>query len=170
MATPATLGRVWVLLAVVVIFIVAVAGSALGARYALHRRNRVITSVKSPVPLSWLSSSRREARIHRRLRTCGRRLELVPPTDDVAEIITRLRVELVELDTYLVTVARRPSRARRADRPRIYERVEQIEELIGRVEERSLAEPVSLDDLSERLDLLEAADAELDELGSPDQG
>jgi len=89
----------------------------------------------------------------------------VPPTDDVADIITRLQIELVELDAYLVTVARRHSSTRRADRPQISERVEQIEELVRRVEERSRNEQVSLDDLSERLDLLEAADEELNELG-----
>lgn len=141
------------------------AGSALTARYSLQRKNRVLTGTKSSAPLSWLSSGRREAKLHRRLRASGRRLELIPPTDDVAEIITRLRVELVELDGYLVTVARRPSQSRRADRPQLTERVEQIEDLVRRVEERSRTELVSLDDLSERLDLLEAADNELNELG-----
>jgi hypothetical protein len=165
MSMPATLTDVWIAVIALLVVVAVVAGSALGARYALQRRNRVITTVKSPVPLGWLTSNRREARIHRRLRTSGRRLELVPPTDDVADIITRLRIELVELDAYLVTVARRPSKARRADRPQLYERVEQIEELVHRVEERSRAELVSLDELSERLDLLEAADEELNELG-----
>jgi len=93
----------------------------------------------------------------------------VPHTEDLAPIIARLRVELVELDAYLLTVARRPSKVRRADRPEIYERVEQIEGLVRRVEERVRTELVSLDELSERLDLLEAADRELDELGPAGQ-
>ena len=67
--------------------------------------------MKSPAPLGWLTSGRREAKLHRRLRSSGQRLELIPPTDDVADIVTRLRVELVELDAHLVTVARRPSPA-----------------------------------------------------------
>jgi hypothetical protein len=154
-----------ILLTVLFVIVALGAGTAFGLRYALQRRNRVLAGVKSPAPLSWLSSGRREARFHRRLRASGRRLSLVPPTDDVADIITRLQIELVELDAYLVTVARRHSSTRRADRPQISERVEQIEELVRRVEERSRNEQVSLDDLSERLDLLEAADEELNELG-----
>jgi|DEB0MinimDraft_6_1074348.scaffolds.fasta_scaffold119752_1 hypothetical protein len=166
---PATLAEVWIVLFVVLMLFLAAAGTVLGTRHALRRRNRVIAGVNSPVPLTWLNSGRREARIHRRLQMSGRRLELVPPTEDVAPIIARLRVELVELDAYLLTVARRPSKVRRADRPEIYERVEQIEGLVRRVEERVRTELVSLDELSERLDLLEAADRELDELGPAGQ-
>lgn len=166
---PATLAEVWIVLFVVLMLFLAAAGTVLGTRHALRRRNSVIAGVNSPVPLTWLNSGRREARIHRRLQMSGRRLELVPPTEDVAPIIARLRVELVELDAYLLTVARRPSKVRRADRPEIYERVEQIEGLVRRVEERVRTELVSLDELSERLDLLEAADRELDELGPAGQ-
>jgi len=163
-----TLDSVFILLAVLLAMLVFVAGSVLTTRYALQRKNRVLPGVKTPVPLSWLSSGRKEAKLHRRLRASGRRLELIPPTDDVADIITRLRIELVELDTYLITVARRPSQARRADRPQLTDRVKHIEDLVRRVEERARTELVSLDELSERLDLLEAADQELNELGSAD--
>jgi hypothetical protein len=162
--TPTTLVVVWTVLVVVLVFVVVIAGAVLAARHALHRRNRVVRAVASPAPLVWLTSGRREAKMHRRLRDSGRRLELIPPTDDVVDLVARRRVELVELDAYLVTVARRPSRTRRADRPRLVERIVQIEDLVHRVEERSHNEPVSLTELSERLDLLEAADQELDEL------
>ena len=154
-----------ILLAVVVVLFAAAAG---GTRYALGRKNRVIAGVKSPAPLGWLTSGRREAKLHRRLRRSGRRLAIVPPTDDVADIITRLRIELVELDQYLVTVSRRPSEARRSDRKAVVERVEQIESLVRRVEERTRDDLVSLSDLNERLDMLEAADDELTELSPPD--
>ena len=155
----------WVVLSILVAVVLFLAGAAVGTRYALQRRNRVIKGANSPAPLIWLTSGRREAKIHRRLRTVGLRLEVVPPTDDVGDIITRLRIELVELDGHLVTVARRPSRERRADRPELLARVEQIEDLVRRVEDRARSELVSLGELSERLDLLEQADAELDELG-----
>ena len=167
-STGTSLVGVWTVLLIVLAIVIVVAGSALTARQALRRRNRVIAGVVSPVPLSWLTSNRREARIHRRLQANGRRLELVAPTDDVSDILTRLRIELVELDAHLVTVARRPSRERRADRPALQARVAQIEDLVRRVEERSRSEPVSLDEISERLDFLEAADAELDQLGPAD--
>lgn len=156
------------MLAISAVFLLAVVGTALGIRLMLNRRNRVVAGVKSPAPLSWLSSSRKEAKLHRRLGRAARRLALVPPTDDVADVITRLRIELVELDGHLVTVARRPTPARRADRTVIQERVERIEALVRRVEERSRTEVVSLDELTERLDLLDAADSELNELGPTD--
>jgi hypothetical protein len=159
---------VFILLAISAVFLLAVVGTALGIRLMLNRRNRVVAGVKSPAPLSWLSSSRKEAKLHRRLGRAARRLALVPPTDDVADVITRLRIELVELDGHLVTVARRPTPARRADRTVIQERVERIEALVRRVEERSRTEVVSLDELTERLDLLDAADSELNELGPTD--
>lgn len=130
----------------------------------LRRRNQVVAGVKSPAPLTWLSSGRREAKLHRRLRSSGRRLALVPPTEDVSEIITRLRIELTEIDSYLVVVSRRPTPARRADRKVVEERIKDIETLVRRVEERTRSELVSLDELHERLDLLDAADTELDEI------
>jgi hypothetical protein len=160
---------VFFLLAISAAFLLVVVGGAFAIRLTLSRRNRVVAGVKSPAPLTWLSSGRKEAKLHRRLRRVGRRLALVPPTDDVADVITRLRIELVELDGHLVTVARRPTPARRADRTVIKERVERIEALVRRVEERSRSEVVSLDELTERLDMLDAADSELNELGPTDR-
>lgn len=160
------MGQLLTILGVIVVLTVV---AALAVHHTLQRRNRVVSGVRTTVPVSWLTSGRREARIHRRLRASGRRLDLVPATDDVAEIVTRLRVELVELDAHLVTVARRPSRDRRADRSRLVERVEEIERLVLRVEERTRSDVVSLEELGRRLDLLEAADGELDalEAGEP---
>jgi hypothetical protein len=159
---------VFLLLAICAAFLVAVVGGALAIRLTLSRWNRVVAGVESPAPLGSLSSGRKEAKLHRRLRRAGRRLALVPPTDDVADVITRLQIELVELDGHIVTVARRPTPARRADRTVIQERVERIEALVSRVEERSRTEVVSLDELTERLDMLDAADSELNELESTD--
>ncbi|MEM7141946.1 MAG: hypothetical protein AAF548_13035 [Actinomycetota bacterium] len=139
------------------------AGALTGATLWLKRRNQVVAGVKSPAPLGWLTSGRREAKLHRRLRASGRRLELVAPTEDVNDIVGRLRIELVELDDYLVTISRRPSSARRADRKVVVERIEAVEQLTRRVEDRS-RDLVSLDELNERLDMLEAADSELDDL------
>ena len=90
---------------------------------------------------------------------------MVPPTEDVAELVSRLQIELVEVDEYLVTVSRRPKQVRREDRKAVEERVEEIESLVRRIEERNRTELLSLDELGERLDLLEAAD---DELGPPE--
>ncbi|MDG2028322.1 MAG: hypothetical protein P8J50_14535 [Acidimicrobiales bacterium] len=145
--------------------IVVTAGIITAGTLWLRRRNQVVAGVKSPAPLGWLNSGRREARLHRRLRASGRRLELVPPTEDVAELVSRLQIELVEVDEYLVTVSRRPKQVRREDRKAVEERVEEIESLVRRIEERNRTELLSLDELGERLDLLEAAD---DELGPPE--
>ncbi len=154
----------WTVLLVVLLIVVVATATALAGRKALRRKNRVIAGVASPAPLTWLTSSRCEARLHRRLQANGHRLALISATDDVEDLVTRLRIELVELDAHLVTVARRPSRERRADRTDLQARVVQVEDLVRRVEERSRSELVSLDELSERLDLLDEADAELDQL------
>ena len=153
-----------VIIAVVVLIVVcmlAMLALAIGTHATLARRNRVVSDVPSPAPIGWLASSRREAVLHRRLRASGRRLELVASTEGLADLITRLQVELVDLDTHLVTVARRPTASRRLDRAEIAEQVTAVEDLVRRVEERSRNRTVSLDELSERLDLLEAADEEI---------
>ena len=105
-----------VLIALVVAAVVLTLVVMIATRIAMGRRNRVVSGVPSPAPLSWLASSRREAVLHRKLRSAGRRLELVPRSDDVADVIERLQVELTDLDAHLVTVSRRPTKVRRADR------------------------------------------------------
>lgn len=151
----------WIVLAAILIPLVLVTATLIGTSMVLGRNNRVVSTVASPAPLTWLTSGRKEAKLHRRLRGAGRRLELIPSTEDVGDVIAGLQVELVDLDSYLVTVARRPAPNRRADRGIVTERVEAIEDLVRRVEERSRREPVSLAELTERLDALEAADEEL---------
>jgi hypothetical protein len=158
---PAVSDVVTVIIALVVISILMVLAVVIGTRVALGRKNRVVTDVPSPTPISWLTSSRREAKLHRRLRSAGRRLELVPATEGITDVLTRLRIELVELDSHLVTVSRRPTPARRADRREVADRITEVEDLVRRVEERSRNQPGSLTELTERLDLLEAADEEL---------
>lgn len=80
-------------------------------------------------------------------------------------MIERLQVELTDLDAHLVTVSRRPTKVRRADRRDIADQVAAAEGLVRRVEERSRDEAGSLGELADRLDLLEAADDELRGLG-----
>ena len=153
-----------IVLAIVVLVavgVVVLAAVAFATKVALNRRNQVVAGVPSPAPIGWLTSSRREAVIHRRLRAAGRRLELLPPSPALDDIVTRLRVELVEIDSHLVTVSRRPRPVRRADRREIADHVTVIEDLVRRAEERSRADTISLADLAERLDALEAADEEL---------
>lgn len=155
-------GLVVVLVAVVVLLVMA----ALGARIAVRRANRIVPGVASPVPVRWLVTSRREAVYHRRLRALGRRLDALPATDATAEIRDGIRRELLELDAFLPVVARRPGSARRADRRLVSGRIAEIDLLVRRLEDRARSEPVSLDALRERMDLLEAADDELRELGN----
>ena len=76
-----------------------------------------------------------------------------------------IRHELLELDAFLPIVARRPTAARRADRKVVSSRIGEVDALLRRLEERARTQPVSLDALRERMDLLEAADDELRELG-----
>lgn len=150
-----------VIVALVVISILMVLAVVVATRVALGRRNRVVADVPSPTPISWLTSGRREAKLHRRLRAAGQRLELIPAGEGLTDVITRLRVELVELDAHLVTVSRRPTPARRQDRREVADRITEVEDLVRRVEERSRHQPGPLSEITERLDMLEAADEEL---------
>ena len=149
------------LLIFVALFVLMVLAVLYTVHRTLVRRNQVVKGVRSPAPVSWLTSSRKEARLHRRLRAAGQRLELVPATEGLTDVMRGLRVELVELDAHLVTVSRRPSPTRRADRGELVVRVQAIEDLVRRIEERSRGTGVSLEELAERLDVLEAADDEL---------
>ena len=144
----------------VALLLLAVA-SLVAARVMLERRNRVVTGVRASTPLFWLASPGPEAHLHRRLRAAGRRLELLPATEGVAEIMGRLQVEIVELDGHLVTVSRRPSSVRRADRREAREQLGAIEDLVRRLEERSRDRGDTIPELAERLAMLEAADEEL---------
>jgi hypothetical protein len=149
------------ILVLIAVGLLLMAAVAYATKVALRRRNQVVSGVPSPTPIGWLTSSRREAVIHRRLRAAGRRLELLPASEGLDDVITRLRIELVEIDGHLVTVSRRPKHARRADRREIADHVTEIEDLVRRAEERSRTDTGSLTDLAERLDALEAADEEL---------
>ncbi|MCP5026439.1 MAG: hypothetical protein GY929_09160 [Actinomycetia bacterium] len=149
------------LLIVLGVLVVLAVIAVVGAQMTLNRHNRVLRGTRSPAPARWLASPRPEALLHRRLRSAGRRLELVPTSENLIDIVTRLRNELVELDTHLVTVARRPGSHRRHDRQEVAHRVTAVEDLVRRVEERSRTESGSLDELAQRLDLLEEADEEL---------
>lgn len=149
------------LVVLIVVWLLLLAAGVYATRAALRRRNQVVSGVPSPAPIGWLTSSRREAVIHRRLRAAGRRLELLPSNGGLDDVITRLRIELVEIDGHLVTVSRRPKHVRRADRREIADHVTAIEDLVRRAEERSRTDTGSLAELAERLDALEAADDEL---------
>ena len=118
------------ILVLIVVGLVLMAAAAYATRATLRRRNQVVAGVPSPAPIGWLTSSRREAVIHRRLRAAGRRLELLSSNEGLEDVITRLRIELVEIDSHLVTVSRRPKHARRADRREIADHVADIEDLV----------------------------------------
>ncbi|MCP3855771.1 MAG: hypothetical protein GY698_13705 [Actinomycetia bacterium] len=139
--------------------------AVVGAQMALNRHNRVVSGTRSAAPSSWLASPRPEAQLHRRLRAAGRRLELLAASESLVEVVGRLRSELIEVDTHLVTVSRRPASSRRQDRRELTKQVSEIEDLVRRVEERERSQAGSLNDLSDRLDMLEAADEELRGLG-----
>lgn len=158
------------------------AAGALVLRWRLARANRVSPTVKSHAPLSWLWSPATPARLHRRLRGAVRltdagaaRNSAEAPSLSVESLRRELEVMAARLDDQLLVAARHPAEARRRLLPGLQTQVEAVESLairlshlnrpIGGSGAPSSVAPVvgegPLGDLSERVDALEAAHAEL---------
>jgi hypothetical protein len=174
-----------VLLALLIFFVTVmlIIGVVIGLiTWRLDRKNRVDPTTSSPAPLSWLVSPSPSAMLHRRLRAAAHlaTASLTATTtgpgslDDVrARIVEQAR----ELDRLVVITARAPRRVRRDHVRSLRPQVTELETLSGRLmglNQRSLgARPagtpvdppaVAINQISERIEMLEHAEAELTNL------
>ncbi len=150
-------------------------------RWRLQRANRVSPAVKSPAPIRWLWMPTQPARMHRRLQVATREIHLAPsrttrqsPTLSVDDLRRQLESQAVELDHHLVAAARHPRPQRRVLIGQLHDQVTDLEHLSIRLsrlarpygvptsgwDERA-GTPEVLGRISEQLDLLDQAQAEL---------
>ena len=154
----------------VVLVVLALVGAAGGIALAQHRRrdrdNQVVPGRPTRAPRSWAGAHSAEARLHRRLRDAVRGLRGLAGVDPT----TRAEVErhVLDLDDRLVAVASLPADQRQAPLGVLAEQVAAVEEAVGRFATDGLDgrtdAGAGLTALSERLDALAAAHAELDAL------
>jgi hypothetical protein len=151
-------------------------GVALMVR-AVAIRNRVHPAIETGAPLSWGYSLRAEARLHRRLQRAVLPLHRPaphhrPPDDATAELVDVLVGQAVAMDRELLAIARLAGVPRRNQLRRLRAEVRQLELLSWRLQhQRAVVRSsgpggeterrAALDDLRERLDLLDHAHAEL---------
>ena len=152
-------------------------GTCLAGIFWLRRRNRVCPGVATDAPLLWLISPRRAASGHRRLRrsVLAARAALGAyegrggAGTDIGSVVTELGRHAARIDAELVVVARCPAGQRRRVERALLQEVRDVEQLAVRLV-ASLVEtsPAPIADmghrLSDRLDALEAAHAELAEI------
>ncbi len=153
-------------------------------RWRLRRMNRVSPAMRSPAPIVWLWSPRQPARLHRRLRTATSEIHLAPsrrrremPSLSVDDLRRELEYQAVELDHHLVAAARHPKAQRRSLLRQLQGQVSEVERLSIRLSRMSRANgspssgwdlasepPEVLAHISQQLDLLDQAQAELTEI------
>ena len=176
-----------VLIALLAFTLTWVALAALGfvvLRWRLSRANRVSPAVKSPARLLWLWAPSRAARLHRRLRAAVAMIHLAPsrrdrstPSLSVDELRRELEHQCVELDQHLVVAASHPRTHRRGLLGALEAQVSEVEQLAMRLSAMSrpagtpssgwqapATPPEVLERMSQQLDLLDAAQAELVEI------
>jgi len=176
-----------VLVALMAVTLTWVALATLGfvmLRWRLARANRVSPAVKSPARLLWLWAPTRAARLHRRLRTAVAMIHLAPsrrdrstPSLSVDDLRRELEYQCVELDQHLVVAASHPRSYRRGLLSAMEPQVVEVERLAVRLSAMSRpagtpasgwstpsAPPEVLERMSQQLDLLDAAQAELVEI------
>jgi hypothetical protein len=152
--------------------------------WRLHRRNRVHACLPTTAPLRWLTSPKRAARLHRRLRGAvaasgwegrrrsrRRRSPLDAGEERLQELAGDLAGEAIALDHAIVAASLSPRLARRHILDTIEPSVVRLERVAGRLAAlrvgtgaRLLTDPASLELLEEQLDVLEAARLEVDDL------
>lgn len=163
---------------VVIVLLVLVAVAAL-TLIRIRRRLRVSPSVRTDAPLTWLAIPLPAARLHRRLQSAvnavravrgtKRRLRRDAPTA-VQRLADDVEREAVAVDERLVAVAKLGTTERRIALGSITSEVRNIERLAHRVVEMARVEsatpqlqgtPTAVDDLIERADRIQQAQAEL---------
>ena len=173
----------WVLtvfLSKVVIVLLVLAAVAALTISRVRRRLRVSPSVRTDAPLTWLASPVPAARLHRRLQSAvsavragrgpKRRLRRDAPTTAVQRLADDVEREAVAIDERLVAFSRLGATERRMALGPISAEVRDIERLAHRVVEMARVEnstpqlqgtPTAVDDLIERADRIQQAQAEL---------
>lgn len=157
-----------VVLAVAAVVAAVAAAAAIAATQARRqaRDNQVVAGRPTRAPRSWAGSHTAEARLHRRLRDAVRALAGLGGVDAA----TRAEVErhVADLDDRLVAVASLPPDERAGPLGVLAEQVAAVEAAVGAFATDGLdgtTDPgTGLATLSERLDALAAAHAELDAL------
>ena len=152
-----------VLLGMFLAFVLAcVLAVALTVRH-VKRRNRVSPAVPCDAPLRWLCTPSRPAMLHRRLRQSVYSVRQV--RGPAAELAHDLEAHAVAVDRQLIRVARSPMPVRQRLLREVTGQVHDVEALTERVLAAAAtplqAGPERLALLAERLDALEAAQAEI---------
>lgn len=152
-----------------------------GVAYGLHavrKRNRVVPGTRTPAPISWLWSWRMAARLHRHLaRTIHAVHACIVDSREQLGLMTMLKeleTHANAIDRQLVAVDRSPNPTRYRMLRELYAEVRQVDAVAERVIRMGRAwagdEPSvrGLAGVSERLDALEAAMADLARLDRAD--
>jgi hypothetical protein len=142
--------------------------------WTLRRRNRVVRNVRNSVSLSWLCSPVAPARLHRRLRRAVLAAEAAARRDHsgaVGELTSQLADEALLVDAELVRISGLPRHARRRSLTEASRRTVTIEASAVRLSsltspsaQHAAARASGADRLTERIDLLEAAHADVERL------
>lgn len=167
---------------VVVMWIVFVVAAAFVLRWRLHHANRVSPHARSDAPLTWLVSPSRPARLHRRLRSDMRGLELAVPRSSpttttpslsVAALRHQLDDQAAALDHMVVLASHQPRAQRRQALDELEAQIESLEGIaarltrLHRIPETTPSLPVesptpdALDAISRQVELLESAHEEV---------
>jgi hypothetical protein len=155
------------------VFFVALVAALVYARYRLKRQLRLRPGTPSKAPTSWLFSTSEPARLHRRLRRATAAARATAATGDanIAPLVAEVEEHAIVLESHLVIAARLKGRGR-PTRKAVAVQVKELELVVARLATSSLqarqtvaltgAPANRLAEVSERLDALEAARAELD--------
>jgi hypothetical protein len=155
------------------LFCCAGVAAILYARHRLKRQLRLRPGTPSKAPTSWLVSTGEPARLHRRLRhaTASARAARAVGDATTAPLVAEIEEHAIVLEAHLVVAARMKHRGR-ATRKAVASQVKELEVVVARLAASSLRTPTTaalpgaplnrLAEVSERLDALEAARAELD--------
>jgi len=146
--------------------------------HTVRKRNRVAPGTRSPAPISWLWSWRMSARLHRHLaRTIHAVHACIVDSREqlgLATMVKELETQAIAIDRQLVAVDRSPNPTRYRILRELYAEVRQVDAVAERVIRMGRAwagdEPSvrGLAGVSERLDALEAAMADLARLDRAD--
>lgn len=167
-----------VLGALLLVMLIVVLGVALAvglSARSLKRRNRVSPTAPSPAPVTWLGAPSAAARLHRRLRAAvavARASSAVTATTapHLSEMAEELERQAVMLDSHLALVARLPARQRQVRMAALTEEVRKAENVASQVSLMAAqtrapifraGERSALDELSEKLDVLESSRREV---------
>jgi hypothetical protein len=156
-------------LVLAVLAVIGVAAAAIRNRAVFRASNEVVPGVTSPAPESWAGSHTAEARLHRRLRDAVRAVRAAAPSGDetaTGPFRTSVEQEALALDERLVAIAALPQRVRGTPLQEITLAVDALEDaaaqLVTHMRAESQGVPQALADVTERLQFLAEARAELD--------